>query len=204
MFQIFFDRRSIVICSKTEDYFQEHGSVTLSGEEFSDLSDIPAMFDSSANISRLYIPSDDPEKTFRKLASHFTQINAAGGAVENPDGEILFIFRNGVWDLPKGKQEDGEDIALTALREVEEECGIKDLKLGELLCITYHTYHRDGKFYLKHTYWHKMENPTQEEPNPQLEEDITSAVWVKRDKIGECMKNTYPSIEEVIRQLQLS
>ena len=204
MYQIFFDQRSIVICSKTEDYFQEHGTVTLSGEEYSDLSDIPEMFDTSTHISKLYIPSDDPEKTFRKLASHFTEINAAGGAVENPDGELLFIFRNGVWDLPKGKQEDGEDIALTALREVEEECGIKDLKLGELLCITYHTYHRDGKFYLKHTYWYKMENSAKEDPKPQLEEEITSAVWVKRDKIVECMENTYPSIKAVIGQLQLS
>lgn len=204
MYQIFFDQRSIVICSKTEDYFQEHGTVTLSGEEYSDLSDIPEMFDTSTHISKLYIPSDDPETTFRKLASHFTEINAAGGAVENPDGELLFIFRNGVWDLPKGKQEDGEDIALTALREVEEECGIKELKLGELLCISYHTYHRDGKFYLKHTYWYKMENPTQEDPKPQFEEDITSAVWVKRDKIAECMENTYPSIKAVIGQLQLS
>jgi ADP-ribose pyrophosphatase YjhB (NUDIX family) len=204
MYQIFFDQRSIVICSKTEDYFQEHGTVTLSGEEYSDLSDIPEMFDTSTHISKLYIPSDDPEKTFRKLASHFTEINAAGGAVENPDGELLFIFRNGVWDLPKGKQEDGEDIALTALREVEEECGIKDLKLGELLCITYHTYHRDGKFYLKHTYWYKMENSAKEDPKPQLEEEITSAVWVKRDKIVKCMENTYPSIKAVIGQLQLS
>ena len=85
MYQIFFDQRSIVICSKTEDYFQEHGTVTLSGEEYSDLSDIPEMFDTSTHISKLYIPSDDPEKTFRKLASHFTEINAAGGAVENPD-----------------------------------------------------------------------------------------------------------------------
>lgn len=204
MYQIFFDQRSIVICSKTEDYFQEHGTVTLSGEEYSDLSDIPEMFDTSTHISKLYIPSDDPEKTFRKLASHFTEINAAGGAVENPDGELLFIFRNGVWDLPKGKQEDGEDIALTALREVEEECGIKDLKLGELLCITYHTYHRDGKFNLKHTYWYKMENSAKEDPKPQLEEEITSAVWVKREKIVECMENTYPSIKAVIGQLQLS
>ena len=204
MYQIFFDQRSIVICSKTEDYFQEHGTVTLSGEEYSDLSDIPEMFDTSTHISKLYLPSDDPEKTFRKLASHFTEINAAGGAVENPDGELLFIFRNGVWDLPKGKQEDGEDIALTALREVEEECGIKDLKLGELLCITYHTYHRDGKFYLKHTYWYKMENSAKEDPKPQLEEEITSAVWVKREKIVECMENTYPSIKAVIGQLQLS
>ena len=87
---------------------------------------------------------------------------------------------------------------------MEEECGIKDLKLGELLCITYHTYHRDGKFYLKHTYWYKMENPTQEDPKPQFEEDITSAVWVKREKIAECMENTYPSIKAVIGQFQLS
>jgi 8-oxo-dGTP pyrophosphatase MutT (NUDIX family) len=147
------------------------------------------------------IPSENPEETFRKLASHFTEINAAGGIVENPDGEYLFIFRNGVWDLPKGKQEDGEEISVTAVREVEEECGVRNIELGNLLCITWHTYHRDGKFYLKHTYWYKMSDPVKEELKPQLEEDITSAVWVKKDDVMECLKNTYPSIKEVIGKL---
>lgn len=204
MYQFFFDHRAIVICSKSEICSDDRTSVIFANSEHSDLSEIPSLFDSSKNITTLYIPSDDPEDTFRRLASHFTQINAAGGVVENPDGEYLFIFRNGVWDLPKGKQEDGEEISVTALREVEEECGVHDIRLGELICITRHTYHRDGKFYLKHTYWYRMFDAIREELLPQLEEDITSAVWIKRGEVSECLKNTYPSIREVIGKLQLS
>lgn len=201
MHQIYFDQRKIVICSKTDNYLQDHQAVILTGEEHSDLADIPDMFDRSKQMATLYIPSDNPDAAYCKLASHFTHVNAAGGIVENPEGEYLFIFRNGVWDLPKGKQEDGEDIALTAVREVEEECGIKDIVQEGLICITHHTYHRDGKFYLKDTYWYRMTVAETQELTPQLEEDITSAVWVKREDISECMKNTYPSIKEVISRL---
>lgn len=201
MYQIYFDQRAIVICSKDEVCPDGSNSVILANSDYSDLSEIPDLFSRSTNISTLYIPSDDPDSTFRKLASHFTEVNAAGGVVENPEGEYLFIFRNGVWDLPKGKQEDGEDISLTAIREVEEECGVHSISLGDLICITWHTYHRDGKFYLKHTYWYKMYDRVKEELHPQLEEDITSAVWVRKNEMDECMKNTYPSIREVIRRL---
>lgn len=204
MYQIYFDRRAIVICSKSEIHSDDRTSVIFMNSEHSDLSEIPGFFDDSKNITTLYIPSDDPDTTFRRLASHFTEINAAGGVVENPEGEYLFIFRNGVWDLPKGKQEDGEEISVTAVREVEEECGVQNIKLGNLICITRHTYHRDGKFYLKHTYWYKMYDNVKEELLPQLEEDITSAVWVNKEDVCECLKNTYPSIREVIQKLQLS
>lgn len=201
MYQIFFDHRSIVICSKTDNYSTDYSTVTLTNGDNSDLAHIPTLFDESPKITTLYIPVDDPDAAYQRFASHFTRINAAGGLVENPDGEYLFIFRNGVWDLPKGKQEDGEDIALTAIREVEEECGVRNIKLGEQICITRHTYHRDGKFYLKDTYWYKMSDPVKEELKPQLEEDITSAVWVGKGKVDECMKNTYPSIREVISKI---
>ncbi len=201
MHQIYFDQRKIVICSKTDNCSQDHQAVILTGGEYSDLSDIPCMFDRSKQIARLYIVAEDPDAVYKKLASHFTPINAAGGIVENPDGEHLFIFRNGVWDLPKGKQEEGEDIALTAVREVEEECGVKNIEQKGLLCVTHHTYHRDGKFYLKDTYWYRMSVAEMQDLTPQLEEDITSAVWLKREEISECMKNTYPSIREVISRL---
>ena len=58
---------------------------------------------------------------------------AGGGKVYNPKNEILFIFRNGKWDLPKGKAEAKETINLTALREVEEETGITGLSYYQAL-----------------------------------------------------------------------
>lgn len=201
MYQIFFDQRSIVICHKEYKCPDGHKSVILVNSENSDLSEIPSLLDTSKHISTLYIPSEDPEETFRRLSAHFTEIHAGGGVVENREGEYLFILRNGVWDLPKGKQEEGEDIAVTALREVEEECGVRNIELKDPICITYHTYHRDGKFYLKHTHWYRMYDHIREELKPQLEEDITSAVWVRREDLPKCLENTYPSIKEVVGRL---
>ena len=45
----------------------------------------------------------------------------------NESGEFLIIKRNGVWDLPKGKLEKGEDFETAALREVEEETGLEEM-----------------------------------------------------------------------------
>jgi 8-oxo-dGTP pyrophosphatase MutT (NUDIX family) len=46
------------------------------------------------------IPGPDAMSSFFSL---FKIIEAAGGVVKNGRGEILFIFRRGKWDLPKGK-----------------------------------------------------------------------------------------------------
>ena len=49
--------------------------------------------------------------------------------VYNDKGEILFIFRNGKWDLPKGGTEKNETMEETAMREVEEETGVNGLSI---------------------------------------------------------------------------
>ncbi|MBK9671561.1 MAG: NUDIX domain-containing protein [Bacteroidetes bacterium] len=73
------------------------------------------------------------------LNSIYTKIEAAGGIVKNKQGQLLFIFRHGKWDLPKGKIEKGENEQDAALREVEEECGIAELTLQKKLTTTFHT-----------------------------------------------------------------
>ena len=123
--------------------------------------------------------------------------------MQNQAREYLLICRHGLWDLPKGKQEEGEDIALTALREVEEECGISSLEQGELLCITHHTYHMNGHFMLKHTYWYKMKYTGSQDLKPQLEEDIQRCEWVPAEKLPEYLQNTYPSIRKVFEEAGL-
>lgn len=71
--------------------------------------------------------------------------------------KYLYIFRRGFWDLPKGKQEKGEDIRDTALREVQEETGLKHLTLGEELPTTYHLIRRKhAGLALKECVWYKM------------------------------------------------
>ena len=131
---------------------------------------------------------------------NFTPIEAAGGIVENDKKELLFIFRLGKWDLPKGKVEKGEDIEATAEREVEEETGVTQLKMKKKIGETYHTYNAFGKHFIKTTHWFHMTCPSKQEVKPQTEEDIAEVKWVKVKDINEPLENTYPSIKDILTQ----
>ena len=87
----------------------------------------------------LYI-NKDFETVFQNLKNKIKLIKAAGGLVKNGDGDYLFIYRLGKWDLPKGKVEENEKMWEAAVREVEEECGIKINYLGKKITTSYHTY----------------------------------------------------------------
>lgn len=126
-------------------------------------------------------------------------IIAAGGLVQNLKGEFLFIFRRGKWDLPKGKTEKGEKIEDAAIREVQEECGISELKIIRPLLKTFHTYELKGKKILKETHWFLMKTNWQGKLIPQNEEDITEAIWVDKKIVKELLENTYDSIKEVVK-----
>ena len=139
--------------------------------------------------------ADDRE--LELFSAPYRQIVAAGGLVENSAGECLMIYRRNCWDLPKGKQEPGEDIVTCALREVEEETGLKGLTAGELICVTHHCYIFQDVECIKHTWWYKMKCDGCSEPVPQAEEQIEKAVWVARKDLPLKFANTYPSIREV-------
>ncbi|SFG76231.1 NUDIX domain-containing protein [Pedobacter insulae] len=142
----------------------------------------------------------DPKMLFKMLKKQCTVIKAAGGLVANSKGEILFIFRNKKWDLPKGKVEKDEKVKVTAVREVEEECGVKIEKRRKLVCKTYHIYEMNGKVILKRTNWYNMEVKGSPKLVPQKEEGITSASWVNESGIKNKVKNTYPLIIEVLKE----
>jgi 8-oxo-dGTP pyrophosphatase MutT (NUDIX family) len=146
----------------------------------------------------IYFHNANLKTLFEYFSSMFQVIEAAGGLVENEKGEYLFIFRNGKWDLPKGKIEKGEKIKDAAIREVEEECGIRDIKISEELPVTYHTYVLKEKNILKRTYWYKMKSAFNGKLVPQLEEGITDVLWVNANDIAPLLDNTYESIKEVL------
>lgn len=138
-----------------------------------------------------------------KTYTHFmlTPIIAAGGIVVNPNEEILWIFRRGFWDLPKGKLDPGETIEACALREVIEETGIQDLVLGALVLTTKHQYH---DAYLnteveKTTYWYKMSTSSIQKGIPQTEEDIEAIEWVKKEALQPYLDTTYDTIKLVMK-----
>ena len=128
-------------------------------------------------------------------------IEAAGGLVFNKEEQILMIFRNGKWDLPKGKLEIGESVEECAIREVEEECGILGLIIENKIKDTYHTYVLEGENILKKTYWYKMNTDFDGELMPQIEEGITKVSWVSKDEISENLTNSYGNISDVLKTL---
>lgn len=148
---------------------------------------------------KLYLfKPNHPKQLYRDFLSMFVKIEAAGGLVINSSGQFLFIYRYGKWDLPKGKIENFEKKDEAALREVEEETGIRKLKIIDSLIRTRHLYDEKGKHCLKLTWWYYMKTLDNAVPVPQKEEGITNAQWIDRDKLNEVMMNTYPSIIEVI------
>jgi len=148
------------------------------------------------DIKGIHLYSSDLENDWKSFLTNFDVVVAAGGLVINPKKEYLFIFRDGVWDLPKGHLEKNETIEVAAVREVEEECGIKNLKLLKPLTTTYHTYYRNG-LKLKKTYWFLMSSNYDKELTPQIEEGITAVNFKKESEINEILKNSYANIKIV-------
>jgi len=133
------------------------------------------------------------------ILRHYKVIVAAGGLVQNSKGEFLFIFRNGRWDLPKGKLEPEEKIEDAALREVSEETGISKLKLRDYIVDTYHVYNLGNSTILKVSHWFNMTCKGNEPLVPQLNENITMAKWIPKEQLDEILQNTYDTIREVFR-----
>ena len=147
---------------------------------------------SSAGI---YYLCGNPDQEWKEFVRLYTLIEAAGGVVQDGNGNYLLILRKGKWDLPKGKIEYDESPEVAAIREVEEECGIDQLSITEELPATFHTYKESGKKILKKTHWYKMKTETTKNAKPQLEEDIEEVVWMSKEEIEKVVyKNSYNSI----------
>ena len=138
-------------------------------------------------------------KNKEKLLKHFFKIIptviAAGGKIINSKSDTLFIYRNDKWDLPKGKAEKNEQLPQTALREVIEETGIKDVSIKKPLDVTYHIFKRGGEYSLKLTYWFEMFSDYNGNFTPQLDEGITDVKWIKIDDLENIKEISYPNIK---------
>jgi 8-oxo-dGTP pyrophosphatase MutT (NUDIX family) len=154
---------------------------------------------SREEIQSVNVYSPDTDIAFNQLASRFKIIHAGGGLVKNNSGQFLFIFRRGKWDLPKGKMDDGESTSQTALREVREECGLKNLKIISPLMNTYHYYSEKKNNVLKCTHWYLM-STDETEVRVEAEEDIESFIWLEKEKIlTHISQNTFPNISELVK-----
>lgn len=139
------------------------------------------------------------EDFFMEFRSFFDVHVAAGGVVKNHEGEYLFIFRRNKWDLPKGHQEEFETMEQTALREVQEECGLENLEITAPLPTTYHLYMEQGHRVFKETHWFMMTLPPEpQKPCPQAEEGITRALWLQKKDFPMVRANTYDNLLAVM------
>ena len=140
----------------------------------------------------------DLDKLQKAFFKNFTVIEAAGGIVQNDEKDLLFIFRRGKWDLPKGKMEKNETAEIAAAREIEEETGVKNLKLKKKAGTTYHIYDEFGKHFLKISHWYYFTCAAKQDLSPQTIEDITEVKWVKTKDIKNPMANTYATIKDIV------
>jgi len=151
------------------------------------------MFNNKVKKAFLYHP--DEKETLKKLKEKIPVAKAGGGLVYNKKGEVLFIFRNGKWDLPKGGIEKHEEIEDTAMREVEEETGVNGLRITNKLQKTYHIFKRNGTYRLKITHWFEMKTNFEGTLEGQLEEGIEKVAWLNPEQIKEALTNSYDNIK---------
>jgi len=148
------------------------------------------------NDETVIVICNNIEETINKLEMHYKPKLAAGGWVYNDNKQLLFIKRWGIWDIPKGHLEKGESMEECAIREVEEETGLRNLEIVEKLGISRHIFTRNGKEKLKETHWYKMQTNFKGKLIPQKEEDIEEVNWVENSDIESYLENSWKSLKE--------
>lgn len=138
---------------------------------------------------------DKPDELLPLFLKTLPNVIAGGGKVYNQNNDILFIFRNKKWDLPKGKTELNESIEITAMREVAEETGVVGLEIIKPLPTTYHIFKRNNKFKIKVTYWFEMKTTFKGNLYPQYEENITMVRWLNKNETTQALNNSYSNIK---------
>ena len=201
-YRIFFDDKPFIICNAISTAWQALAAApdTVVYHEPDQLA-IKQSIDSieTENIKAILLITNDTNQCWKEFQRFFTPITTGGGLVKNADGDVLFMFRRGRWDLPKGKQDDGESIEACALRELAEETGLRQVIIENYLCTTWHTYRQKNTYYLKTSVWFAMTATGNEALIPQAEEDITDIKWVSKAEIPLVMQNTFPTIKLVLK-----
>ena len=154
---------------------------------------------SKKKLKKAYLYHPDDKKILKLFMLKIPVVVAGGGFVINKKGKVLFIFRNGKWDLPKGKVDKGESIESAALREVEEETGVTNLEIERFLHTTFHIFKRNGEYRLKQTHWFIMSTDYKGKLVPEKSEGIKKVKWKGRKKTKRALKNSYHNIKVLFK-----
>ncbi len=203
MYKVFFNDRTVYFGDNFPRAFERNNGLFYKFNHIHELNELIELWTDLTQIKNLYIFHDDMLMVIEEFKACFQFIEAGGGLVFNARQEFLAIKRKGVWDLPKGKLEPGEEFHEAAMREVEEETGLSGLILREPLISTYHTYRLQGQKVLKKTRWFEMEYRGSKEPVLQEKEGITEYRWVAPGQTDPIRQNTYSSILDVLYMRKL-
>jgi len=202
MYEVFFNDRKIIITSEMNEGFNKKVTFIQMPVNEKDIKEWFFEF-ISGNLKDAIFVYQNPDDFFNRFQDSFCQLPAAGGVVKRKN-HILFIFRNGKWDLPKGKIDNDEIPMDAALREVAEECGINGHHIIRELPSSFHIYQstfkkNEGQWIFKKTSWFEMEYSGTNDGIPEQEEGIDKLKWFEREELGEVWGNTYENLKNVIR-----
>ncbi|WP_299115272.1 NUDIX domain-containing protein [uncultured Winogradskyella sp.] len=152
----------------------------------------------NTDLKAVHLIHNNPDKLLKHFLKLLPNVIAGGGKAYNRNDEVLFIYRNDKWDLPKGKAEQKESIEETAIREVEEETGVKGLKITKPLPTTYHIFKRNGKHKIKITYWFEMQTDFEGKLLPETSEGITKVEWLDKKASQKALENSYANIRVLV------
>ncbi|MDM9632365.1 NUDIX hydrolase [Robiginitalea aurantiaca] len=189
MYKVFVNERPLILTDKIRE--KGDGAYFMMNE-----SEVLAAVDGlrKKKIDKAYIYHPNHEEILNKFSKYIPRVVAAGGVVTNKKGKVLFIYRNDKWDLPKGVQKKKENLEECALREVEEETGVQNLKIENFLRTTYHIFKRNGKLRLKEVHWFAMKTNYDGKLVGEEKEGIVKVKWKGPEKIRKALEKSYINI----------
>ena len=191
MYKVFINKLSIILTSKNKSLSQEN-SFLLSSITLNEI------LKKVRKHKKIFLYHPKKSELLKVFKSKIKVIFASGGIVKNDNNQILFIYRRGKWDLPKGKAEKGESIRETAVREVIEETGVEKLKIDKYFSNTFHIVRNNKKYFLKETSWFLMSSNFKGKLKPQLNEGIKSVKWKTFDDAKKIKKKTHGNISIIL------
>jgi 8-oxo-dGTP pyrophosphatase MutT (NUDIX family) len=194
MYKVFIDNRPICFTEKNQ---KGTDVINIPSSKLNSMLEVNDTLTTVGSEKRIFIVCKMVQEEVDRLFKDFDKVEAAGGIVRRKK-RLLFIKRHGIWDIPKGKLEENEDVEVCAVREIEEECGIIGPVIQGDLGVTYHTYSYHGIQTIKKTYWYYLSYKGPKELVPQTEEGIEKVKWYKFCELEKIRENTYETIKEVI------
>jgi len=203
MYKVFFNDSTFQIGDESKKSSKNNITQTVDCENHGFVSGLINEIEKSDKAIHFLLQNNETELLWECFKRQFVQIPAAGGLVKNSNDSLLFIKRLGVWDLPKGKIDKGETPEIAAIREVEEECAVKGLKIIRQLGSTYHIYRSpflkfSDNLVLKETKWFLMSCDDDQTLIPQSEENIVAVRWFALNELDTVLENTYLSLREFL------